>query len=548
MELRGYQIEAIQAVYRHWREKNSNPCIVLPTGSGKSFVLAQIASDIVKWGGRAIILAHVKELLQQNFEHLEKLDPTLFGKIGVYSAGLKARDTQQAVIIGGIHSVYDKADLFGPLQAIIVDEAHRIPPDSEGMYLSFIKRAKELNPEIRVIGLTATPFRTSTGAVCGPENVLNEIVCDIGVRELIVKEYLSKLRSKGGTGKLDTSGLAIRGGEFIADEVQLLMGQEKRVQMACMDIEAICNKENRQSILVFCSGVDHAKHVTKTLNDFGIQSAMVDGETPYEERDRLIRLFKEKKLRCLVNVNVLTEGFDAPGVDCVCLLRPTMSPGLYYQMVGRGFRLAPGKDFCLVLDFGQNVARHGPVDLIDYESSKKSKSKNGEPVTKQCPQCNEIIHARFNRCPACDYEFPPPERKHDTKAGDANILSEPIELEVEEVLYSDHLKKNAPQGHPHVLRVTYRIVGFANQSVDEWICLAHPEGSYPRSKAVKFWKERGKLPVPKNISEALNRALDGELLEPKRILIREESKYDRVLQVFDLTPPEKIDTGGDVPF
>ena len=189
---RPYQSEAVEAVYEHLRTKGNNPCVVLPTGTGKSLVLAQIAKDSVeKWNGRVLILAHVKELLEQNADKIRKLCPEL--KIGIYSAGLRSRDTTEQVIVAGIQSVYNKACELDAFDLVIVDEAHLISSEGDGMYRTFLADMKVINPHVRVIGLTATPFRLKGGLICKPENILNEICYEAGLKEMIQQGYLSDL-------------------------------------------------------------------------------------------------------------------------------------------------------------------------------------------------------------------------------------------------------------------------------------------------------------------------------------------------------------------
>jgi len=340
--LRPYQQDAVNACYKYLREHNGNPAIVCPTGAGKSVILAQICSDAVNlWNGRVLILAHVKELLEQNADKVRGyLGDDL---VGVYSAGLNRRDTDHSVIVAGIQSVYKRACDLGAFDLIITDEAHTIPPDGEGRYRSFLKEAMVVNPQVRLIGLTATPFRMSTGMICGPDNLLNDICYEIGVRELIVQGYLCPLKSKAGTHKPDTSGLRLRGGEFIADEVEKLMDDDTLVSSACTEI--LEQTASRHSVLIFAAGVAHAHHIQNILQEqSGCEVGLVTGSTPIPERAELLARFKRQSvttdlfgnakppLKYLVNVNVLTTGFDAPNIDCVVLLRPTNSPGLYYQM------------------------------------------------------------------------------------------------------------------------------------------------------------------------------------------------------------------------
>jgi len=222
MQLRPYQQESIDAVYRYLRERNDNPCVVLPTAAGKTPVIATICRDAVtRWGGRVLILAHVKELLEQAADKLRTICPEI--DFGVYSAGLKRRDTDHPVIVAGIQSVYKRACELDRFDLIIVDEAHLLPPDGEGRYRTFLADARTVNPHVRLIGLTATPYRMKSGMLCGPENLLNDICFEVGVKELIAQGYLCPLRTKAGRRKVDTSGLHVRAGEFVGSEVEALM-------------------------------------------------------------------------------------------------------------------------------------------------------------------------------------------------------------------------------------------------------------------------------------------------------------------------------------
>src|SRR5690606_5321356 len=215
--LRPYQAEAVEAVYDHLRRRDDNPCVVIPTAGGKTPVMATICRDAVQqWDGRVLILAHVKELLEQAVDKLHAMAPDLWHQIGIYSAGLGSRDTDHPIIVAGIQSVYRRATELDRFDLILIDEAHMLPPDGEGMYRTFLSEARIVNPNVRLIGLTATPYRMTTGMICGPENLLNHVCYEVGVRELIVQGYLCPLKTKAGRRKVDTSGLHLRGGEFIA--------------------------------------------------------------------------------------------------------------------------------------------------------------------------------------------------------------------------------------------------------------------------------------------------------------------------------------------
>jgi DNA repair protein RadD len=451
------------------------------------------------------------------------------------------QDTANPVIVAGIQSVYKRACELDAFDLVMVDEAHLIPQEGDGMYRQFLADAKVLNPALRIIGFTATPFRLKTGPICTDEGFLNHVCIEVGVRELIRDGYLCPLVTKAGINKIDTAGLHIRGGEFVADELEHLMDEPHLVAAACG--ETVSYAQDRNAVLIFASGVKHGQHIVRTLADaHGIECGFVTGDTPTKDRDAILGRFRRGELKYLCNVNVLTTGFDAPHIDCVALVRPTLSPGLYYQMVGRGFRLHPAKQNCLVLDFGGNVLRHGPVDDLKI---KPASLGGGDAPAKECPECLSVIAAGYARCPDCGYEFPPPERqKHDAKATEAGILSgqvNDVEYEVHDIAYSVHTKRDAPPDAPKTFRVTYR-VGL-NHWQSEFICVEHQ--GFARQKAVAWWKKRSPDPVPDTAERAVEIAGGGGLAHTERITVRSIAgqKYDRIV-AHKLGPlPEAVPVG-----
>ncbi len=526
MQLRSYQTESVDAVYGHLRTRDDNPCVVIPTGGGKTPVMAHICRDAAqRWSGRVLVLAHVKELLEQTAGTLSDMAPEL--DIGIYCAGLNSRDTDHAVIVASVQSVYQRADRLGRFDLVMIDEAHMIPPDGEGMYRTFLGDAAVINPHVRLIGLTATPYRMKTGMICEPDHLLNHVCYEIGVKELIVQGYLCPLKTKAGRQKVDTSGLHVRAGEFVASETEALMDRDELVRAACAEI--IEQTQGRHSCLVFASGVDHGRHVRDVLRaEHGVACECVFGETPSKERDALLSAFRAGDLPYVVNVNVLTTGFDAPNIDCIAMLRPTLSPGLYYQMVGRGFRTDPSKADCLILDFGGNVLRHGPVDQVRLA---ERFGNGGEAPAKECPKCHSVVACGYRVCPECGYEFPPPERsKHDAKATTAGILSGETtvtEYAVSDVFYGVHRKRDAPEDHPRTMRVEYQVGWQRHQW--EFVCFEH--SGYARAKAESWWRQRSDWPVPDTTDEAVEIANAGGLCETLSITVKsvEGEKYDRIV-------------------
>jgi len=549
IQLRPYQHDAVQAVYDYLRQHDDNPCVVIPTAGGKTPVMATICEDAVtKWQGRVLILAHVKELLEQAADKLRAICPEV--RFGVYSAGLKRRDTEHSVIIAGIQSVYRRACELDAFDLIVVDECHLIPPEGEGRYRQFLTEAKVVNPRVRTIGLTATPFRLKSGMICGPpdQSILNAICYEIGVKELIRDGYLCPLVTKAGIQKADTSDLHLRAGEFVADEVESLMDRDELVESACREIVE-CTQD-RSSVLIFASGVKHAQHIQRVLNEtHGVECGFVCGKTPTGERDETLArfrglksdgLFEREPLKYLANVNVLTTGFDAPTVDCVAVVRPTMSPGLWYQVVGRGFRLHPGKQNCLVLDFGGNTLRHGPVDQIRVRENGASGSSDREAPAKECPECHSLIAAGYSACPDCGYEFPAREKaNHDATASTEGVLSDQVVNEkypVRDVTYSVHTKRGADDDAPKTMRVDYRI-GLARW-VSEWVCFEH-EG-YARWKAEQWWQARSSDPIPDTAQRAVDIANGGGVCWTEAITVRSVpgEPFDRIVDYELSAKPE----------
>lgn len=528
MILRPYQEAAKAAFYDHLRNRDDAPCIVLPTGAGKTPVIASICRDVVReWNGRVLVLAHVRELLTQAVEKLVALDRTL--PIGVYSAGLNRRELSQPITVAGIQSVWKKAADFDPFDLILIDEAHLIQIDGDGMYQSFLKDCKLVNPNVRIGGLTATPYRLDKGLICRPDAILNHICHETRISDLINQGFLCKLRSRAGTRTADLDNVKKRGGEFIPDQMADAFDKEELVSSACSEIVELT--KDRKGIIVFCASVVHGIHVYEELNRLGLKCGFICGETPDNERDELIRDFKNSLLRGMVNVNVLTLGFDASHIDSVVLLRATCSPGLYYQMVGRGFRIHPEKTDCIVLDYGGNVQRHGPVDAIRVKTKKTGGDGIESAPVKECSQCKSLIHAAYSICPHCSFEFPKEKPTHGKSADGSPILSGEItedEFEVRSVRYGYHEKKNAKPDDKPTLRVDYN-VGWGKW-FSEWVCVEH--NGFAQNKARVWWKDRTTLPFPQSVEEAVALCRAGAVTSPTKITVREVSgeRFPRIVK------------------
>jgi len=405
--LRDYQQRTLDELYT-WFELNSgNPCLVLPTGAGKSHIIAALCKDALQqWPEtRILMMTHVKELIEQNSEkmYLHWNDAPL----GIYSAGLGRKDLGEPITFGGIQSLRKKAKQIGHVDLVIIDECHLVSHKDEGGYRTLLSDLLKINPHLRVIGLTATPFRLGHGLITDKPALFDALIEPISIEELIFKGYLAPLRSKLTKALLDVSGVHKRGGEYIEAELQAAVNTKDNNERAVQEVMLL--GVDRKAWLFFCSGIAHAQAIADLLCDRGIIAKCVTGDTPKKERENILDDFKVGKIRALTNANVLTTGFDYPDIDLIAMLRPTMSAALYVQMAGRGMRPKSEAKDCLVLDFAGVVAQHGPVTNVRPPTKKGS--GEGEAPIKVCDECHEIVHISAKECPNCGFVFPPPPPK-----------------------------------------------------------------------------------------------------------------------------------------
>jgi DNA repair protein RadD len=525
MDLRPYQVDALKALDDYWEAGGGHPLAVLATATGKSVLIAKLIADIaVQYPGlRALVLVHVRELLTQNREHLLKIWPR--APIGINSAGLRKRDWHSPIVLANIQSVWRNPQRLGHRHLIIIDEAHLVPHAGDGMYRTLIDSLRELEPTLRVAGFTATPYRLDSGRLDeGDGKIFDDVVYTYGIGEGIHDGWLSPLSSKATTARIDVSGVAVRGGEFVPGALEDAADDAAVIAAAAGEI--IARGQDRRSWLLFCCGVRHAQHVGEALRERGIAAATVTAKIPADERDRIIADFRAGTLRALTNVNVLTTGFNVPAVDLIGMLRPTLSTGLYVQMVGRGTRKAGGKTDCLVLDFAGNVMRHGPVDQADGARDDTTGVKVDTVAAKRCPDCGELNALRAAECVCCGHEFPceQPKPKHTAIADWTPILGGQSNwLPVTEVSARLHTKFNDWTAPPS-LRVEY-LCGLSPYS--EYISLQRT--GYAREMAERWWFAMGgRFPVPPTVAQALQRI--GELHRVLEIVVARDGKYWRVVE------------------
>lgn len=518
-ELRDYQKAAVDGLYDYWAKgAGSHPLIVAPTGSGKTAIIAQIVRDAMSFAGtKVLIVSHVKELLEQGAKGLLAMYPE--ADFGFYSASLKQKRLDRPITFAGIQSVWERAyDMIPAPDLVLIDEAHMLPKNTETRYGQFIRDLTICNPQVKVVGLTATPYRLDSGVLHkGKGAVFDGIAYDISVSKLMEDGWLSTVYSKGGLKQIDLTNVGRRGGEFIESELAAAASDPELVAATVSEIFEL--GEDRKSWLIFASGIGHAHMLADGLRALDVTAEVVTGADDMGERSRKIADFKNGRIRALVNCNVLTTGFDAPSVDLVALVRATESTGLYIQMVGRGTRKAPGKNDCLLLDYGGNVARHGFIDTP--APKKKGGTGDGEAPVKQCPSCNTFCHTAVRMCPVCSFEFPAPQLNHAPKSYEGAVLSNQVKaewMEVDDVSYGRWQK----EGKPDSIRVTY-YCGMTRLS--EWLCPDH--GGYAASRYTARKPALGAK--ADSTSGALMECADW--VRPSRILVKPDGKYFQIVQL-----------------
>lgn len=507
IQARYYQSDCNLALWEYFRTHGAdagNPLCVLPTGTGKSVCIALFIESVMRAfaGQRILVLTHVKELIQQNYNKLMELWPT--APAGIYSSGLNRKELLNAITFAGVASIVKVIAKLGIIDLVVIDEAHLLSPNDTTMYRKILSSLLITNPFLKVIGFTATDYRLGQGKLTdGEGRLFTDVVYDIstmeGFNRLIDEGYLAPLLPRPMTTVLDVEGLHIRGGEFIEKEMQDQFNKE-HITRAAIE-EALVYKDKRKSWLVFTSGIEHADAVADMLNEYGIKAIAVHSKMK-GDRDEAIKAFKRGEYQAIVNNNILTTGFDHPPIDLILCLRATASPGLWVQMLGRGTRpynpmelpdnewgRALAKAFpdfklnCLVLDYARNTRRLGPIN--DPVIPRAKGKGGGDAPIKECPGCGVDCHASVRFCggkkygtpefdPAmgCGYEFDFA-FKVEITAGTDDIIKD-SNLPVVEVFKVDHIsyEKYLKQDRPPSMKVTY-YCGL-NKKFTEYVCVEHP--------------------------------------------------------------------------
>jgi DNA repair protein RadD len=551
--LRDYQQDSLDAIHKWWQSHPGYaqiPLVVMPTASGKSVVIAELARLMFdSWPEmhpRTVVLVPSKELAEQNAEKLRALLP-LNLSVGYYSASLGKRPDAD-VIVATIGSIWKAAHLLGDIKCVVIDEAHLVNPDGAelGRYRKFLTALAKYC-KFRVVGCTATPFRgNGVWLTDGDAPLFNGVAITIKIQDLLDLKFLSALvRPVDAIAtRIDTDGISSSNGDYNIGEL------EERVSgyLEGAANDACQLAADRKKWIAFLPSIANASQFAQLLNDRNIPTAVVTGQTPKKERERLVRQFRDGEYRCLVTVLALATGFDVPDVDCICWLRPTRSPVLYVQGAGRGMRIAPGKTNCLWLDFSDTTERLGPVDAIKGRTKKPPTVDRSAPQAI-CPDCGEVvIPASLAFCPSCGAQMRESAQDQQREVSNAAILSsQAMQVltthNVTRVTYAAHHKP----GKPTSMRVDYWD-GFQKVAT-EWICPLH--GGFATDKAQRWIDKRTPDPDYRHHSCDANAGgihdikdsssgfwslpdwidtFASELRQPEQILVDQKSQFQTIVR------------------
>ncbi len=398
MLLRPYQEAAISDACKAL-DKHKNTIVVAPTGAGKTIMLSALVGKRYEDGKKVLVMQHRDELVDQNKSKFERLNPYITTSI----VNGTVKDWKGGTIFSMVQTISRDNNLKDrpAFDMIVIDESHHAAADT---YLKVINAVKEDNPDAEIVGFTATPNR---GDGKGLRKVFNNCSHQIDITTLIREGFLVPPKSYvidcGVNDKLRD--VAISGNDFNMEQVESIMNRKVINQRV---VEEYLNHAEGRKTVVFCSTIKHAEDLLEEFIDQDINAKLVTGETPKADRAQILHDLAYDDVDVVVNVSVLTEGFDAPPVSCIILTRPCSQKATMVQMIGRGLRTIDPEEFpdlvkrdCIVLDFGTSVLTHGSLeDSVSLDDKEK-----GEAPLKQCPECEAVVPMGSKICPICEHIF-----------------------------------------------------------------------------------------------------------------------------------------------
>ena len=486
-------------------------------------------------------MAHRKELVAQAENKLKSVWPD--APVGVLAAGMKRFQHNAQILVASRDTLASpkRLEKVGKFDYMIIDEAHNVPPSSLTRYKKIIDTLSE-RQAMKVMGCTATPYRMGQGYIYGKrkDHFFKGLAYSVSIPELIQAGYLCRLSAfaVNDNAIIDASkvSLKFKNGDFREKELEDIAMVDETIIEVINDWIDNAYTKGRTASVFFCVSVLHATKMTQYLQQYNIKAELITGETPNDKRDQILRDFEDGKIHALCNVGVLTEGWDAPRTDCIALLRPTQSIGLYVQMCGRGMRLHDDKDNCLLLDYGENVARHGCLDEVEPDESLPGRYK-----PKICASCNAINSPSAKECIECGQVF---------ESTQSKVLWTKKEREVarrtkaeKQAVLSDERKASVPKNKP-ITDIYASVVKSKNGSEYCQVVFTVKDEFFPKKMplmfghptahkmAVRKWKKIttkwGSPSQPWMAAELINSGAFDTISE---IIVQKQGKYENVVGI-----------------
>jgi DNA repair protein RadD len=525
--LRDYQVDALLAIKRALTLKD-NCLLQAPTGAGKTIIFANLIGLWIREFPklRVMVLAHRQELVDQAFSKLVGEYPDLYLKTRRACAGLGKVELNQPITIGTYQTLV-RREITKEIHLVIIDEAHRITPKNQkSSYKTLIENLRAINPETRILGVTATPWRLGSGYIFGGENDWFDVLdYSIDMKRLIDQGYLVPIRFKVSVSygmAEDLSAVSTSHGEYSVGDLGGTMCKEVFIESAVESYEKY--GENRRAVVVFAVTIEHGELLERAFRAKGLKVRLIHSHMAQGTRKEILREFDRGEAEFLINVGILTEGWDSPKVNLILMARPTLSPGLYVQMIGRGTRIYEGKTDLLVLDLVNNSEKHGmPWD--PYIKERRN-------FYKICPACKTLLTERLSRkCSECGYEFPEPEAKP--------VMEKPLDdvnqsLMVDYNSYGQRVKVQSYEGYRYVSKAGNKMIKLvvytSKGAVNEFLDIEGNGSEYGRKKALMWWRARDNYnpDPPRSCEEAIKRLPDLHI--PENVTIRRENGYYKVVE------------------
>ena len=416
LTLRPYQQEALDAIKTAFREQ-TNVLLQAATGAGKTILFSALIRDFMtQYPGvvRIMIAVHRQNLVQQAYDKLLRVWPEGESQIGIACHSLTSKsDFTKPVVIGTVQTIARQLDKmeFSSCNLLIIDEVHMLRPKAKtekevSQYEKLINRLRTFDPRARLLGVTATPYRLEWGYIYGDvktqdpsRNWFPNLTYSIDITTLQAQGFLCPLDHWGEGYKLDLSSVATgSNGDYKENALSEEMSKSIHLESAVNAVRTYAS--DRKHIVVFGVTIEHARLLAKAFNRGGYKAVAVHSDCKQHMNTKRLELFENGSVNVLVNVGKLTEGWDCPQTDCVVLCRPTKSAALYVQMVGRGLRIAEGKDKCLMLDLAGCLAEHGFPEAPEIKNKLPDKTN-----WLECPECGKENLVDATECTKCGYLF-----------------------------------------------------------------------------------------------------------------------------------------------